>query len=78
MPREPKCIRSWHEPKKREVLGLIMYVGEPETIPYLRSKATILFSVCYTNDSSGGQLPVWMAVALESETGTVWFDIGIR
>ena len=71
----------------QEVLGPDTYVGEKSTAPvpieemeaspFHEGQAPIPSDAWYTDGSSRGQPARWTAIAIQSETDTIWFDTGM-
>ena len=67
------------------MLGPVIYVAEKSTVPvpieemeagpFHKGQAPISSDAWYTDGSSGRQPAVWTAVAVRSETGTIWFNM---
>ena len=71
----------------QETLGPITYVDEKSApVPIEETEASsfqegqepIPLDAWYTDGSSRGQPAVWMAVSIQPETDTIWFDTGME
>ena len=70
----------------QEVLGPVNYVveksapvpiEETEASSFQEGQEPIPLDAWYTDGSSRGQPAVWMAVSIQPETDTIWFDTGM-